>query len=647
MCGFAGFLTSDGMDAEAMSAALAPMIHCLAHRGPDQQGVWTSPDDGVGLGFRRLAIIDLTDEGHQPMKSTSGRFVLTFNGEIYNFGDLRAELRTRGHRFRGRSDTEVILAAFEEWGVKASFPRFNGMFALAVWDTERKVLVLARDRVGIKPLYVYHEPGFISFGSELKALQQGPLFDRALSPSALELYLRYLYVPAPQTIFRNANKLLPGCCVTILSVDQGVPPPEPYWSLADTYASGRQERIRSDGEAVERLEALLLDAVKLRMISDVPLGALLSGGVDSSTVVALMQELSERPVKTYTIGFDDAEFDESTDARSIAQHLGTDHVELRLTGQDALDVIPLLPAMFDEPHADPSQIPTYLVSKLARSEVTVALTGDGGDELFGGYNRYRYGAKTIERLSGMPRLPRHIIGAGVRAVSPERWARAYRTVAALIPGAKAVRLPGDKIRKLGDLLRADTQAEMYRSLMSAWQRPGEVVRGGDGVSDRAAQILARPGPAPLVERMMLADQTTYLPDDLLAKLDRASMAVSLEARVPILDHRIVELSWRLPQRAKIRSGVTKWALRQVLYRRVPRELIERPKTGFSVPIDRWLRGSLREWADELLSPESLKMCELLEPDPILREWEAVKSGSGSGLSVWTVLMFQAWRAEWA
>ncbi len=647
MCGFAGFLTSKGMEEEAMSAALGSMIHCLAHRGPDQEGVWTSPEDGIGLGFRRLAIVDLTEAGDQPMMSASGRFVLAFNGEVYNFGELREQLRARGHRFRGHSDTEVILAAFEEWGVEASFPRFNGMFALAVWDAAQQRLVLARDRLGIKPLYVYHEPGFISFGSELKALQRGPVFDRALSPSALELYLRYLCVPAPQTIFRNASKLLPGCYVAIRSIDQGVPPPTPYWTLEDACADGLQDPIQSDQEAVERLDELLLDAVRRRMISDVPLGALLSGGVDSSTIVALMQELSERPVKTYTIGFAEAEFDESRHAKLVADHLGTDHTELILTGQDALDVIPLLPAMFDEPHADPSQIPTYLVSKLARSDVTVALTGDGGDELFGGYNRYRFGARTLDHLSRVPRLPRRLMSAGVRSVAPETWARAYRTAAALIPGASAHRLPGEKIRKLGNLLRCDTQAEMYRSLMSAWQRPGEVVRRSEMVTDRAVEILAGSRPAPLVERMMLADQTTYLPDDLLAKLDRASMAVSLEARVPILDHRIVELAWKMPHRAKIRSGVTKWALRQVLYRRVPPELIERAKTGFSIPIDQWLRGPLRAWGDALLSPDSLRNCELLEPDPILREWKAVKSGSGSGLSVWAVLMFQAWKAEWA
>ena len=507
---------------------------------------------------------------------------------------------------------------------------------------------LARDRLGIKPLYVYHEPGLISFGSELKALRQGPAFDKELDPSALESYLRYLYVPAPQTIYRRVSKLLPGCHLTIRSADRGFPPPSPYWSLSEAHGQGREDPIRSDQEAVEWLEKLLLDSVKLRMVSDVPLGALLSGGVDSSTVVALMQEVSTRPVKTYTIGFGEAEFDESKDARAIASHLGTDHTELRLTGEDSLAVIPLLPTMFDEPHADPSQIPTYLVSKLARSEVTVALTGDGGDELFGGYNRYRFGARAIHRLSRMPTLPRRLMGRALKAVPTGTLARAYRATASLMPGVSAHRLPEEKIRKVGNLLGADTPAEMYRSLMSAWQRPEQVVRNGDRRLDRADEILSGSGSTPLIRRMMLADQTTYLPDDLLAKVDRASMAVSLEARVPLLDHRVVELSWRMPETAKINAGVTKWALRQVLYRRVPPELVERPKTGFSVPIDEWLRGPLREWADDLLSQQhSLESSELLEPGPILREWEAVKSGKGSGISIWTILMFQAWRSEWA
>lgn len=647
MCGFAGFLTSASMETDAMTAALEPMIQCLAHRGPDRQGVWSSPQSGIALGFRRLAIVDLSEEGDQPMLSASRRYAMTYNGEVYNFGELRSQLEARGHRFRGRSDTEVILAAFEEWGIEASFPRFNGMFALAVWDDERKVLVLARDRLGIKPLYVYHQPGLISFGSELKALHKGPTFDKEIDPSALESYLRYLSVPAPQTIYRHVSKLLPGCHLTIRSAEGGLPPPSPYWSLSEAHLQGQEDPIRSDQEAVELLEELLSDSVRLRMVSDVPLGALLSGGVDSSTVVALMQEASERPVKTYTIGFGEAEYDESKYARVIASHLGTDHTELRLTGEDSLAVIPLLPTMFDEPHADPSQIPTYLVSKLARSEVTVALTGDGGDELFAGYNRYGLGVRTIRRMSRIPTLPRQLMGHALRAVPTGMLARAYRATSSLMPGVSGHRLPGEKIRKMGNLLRADTAAEMYRSLMSAWQSPDRVVRNGDTSLDRADEILSASGSMPLIQRMMLADQMTYLPDDLLSKVDRASMAVSLEARVPILDHRIVELSWRMPTTAKLNAGVTKWALRQVLYRRVPPKLIERPKTGFSVPIEAWLRGPLREWADDFLSAGSLKGCELLEPGPILREWEAVKSGNGSGLSIWTILMFQAWMSEWA
>ena len=646
MCGFAGFLTSESIEGVAMSAALEPMIRSLAHRGPDQEGSWTSPEDGIALGFRRLAILDLTDEGHQPMRSASGQFVLTFNGEIYNFRELRKELEDKGHRFRGRSDTEVILASFEDRGIEDSLVRFNGMFAMAVWDSHRNVLVLARDRLGIKPLYVYREQGFISFGSELKALVEGPTFDKTVDKGALESYLRYLYVPAPATIYSNATKLLPGTFLTIESAKEALGEARSYWSLESACAEAEGSPIASADEAAERLEELLKSSVKLRMIADVPLGALLSGGVDSSTVVALMQEISDQAVKTFTIGFGGGEHDESAHARAIANHLGTDHRELTLTGQDALDIVPRLAMMFDEPHADPSQIPTYLVSELASREVTVALTGDGGDELFAGYNRYLFGVRTIDGLGRIPKMPRRVLESGLSAVSPETWARAYRGVTGLLPGAEAHRLPEQKIRKIIDLLGAETESDMYRSLMSVWQHPNQLIADPVGGPDRADDIVAGEWPRALIDRMMLADQSTYLPDDLLAKVDRASMAVSLEARVPLLDHRIVELSWRMPEDAKIRDGVTKWALREVLYKRVPRELIERPKTGFSVPIDEWLRGPLRAWADDLLSSASLGDSELLEPDAIVPAWEAVKDGRGSGISIWAVLMFQAWKDHW-
>jgi asparagine synthase (glutamine-hydrolysing) len=647
MCGIAGFLTSERMDSNAISAALGPMIDCLAHRGPDQKGTWSSPEFGVGLGFRRLAIVDLSAEGHQPMASASDRYTMIFNGEVYNFGDLRKTLETRGHRISGHSDTAVILASFEEWGVVESLPKFNGMFALAVWDAQEKLLTLARDRLGIKPLFVFHRPGFTSFGSELKALTRAPSFERQLDPSSLESYLRYLYVPAPQTIYKNTIKLLPGCYVQLRSADQDVGEPIPYWSLNDAYHRSQATQITSDQESVELLEELLLDSVRMRMISDVPLGALLSGGIDSSTVVALMQEVSDRPVKTYTIGFGEAEFDESSDARVIAQHLGTDHTELKVNGNDALEVIPQIPTMFDEPLADPSQIPTYLVSKLARRDVTVVLSGDGGDELFAGYNRYRFGVDTINRVRAIPAIPRRLIGSGLGMVSAATLARAVRIAASVVPGMSAPRLLDEKIRKVRHLLPLDSRAEMYRSLMSIWQRPSELVNNMGVVPDRAHGILMGHHPVSLSDRMMLADQTTYLPDDLLAKVDRASMAVSLEARVPILDHRIVELAWRMPPTAKVKGGVTKWALRQVLHKRVPSSLMDRPKIGFTVPIEAWLRGPLRSWADDLLSPDKLGKCDLLRAAPILHEWNALKAGNGSGIAIWTVLMFQAWREEWS
>jgi asparagine synthase (glutamine-hydrolysing) len=646
MCGFAGFLATPASGVRATPAAVDPMIDSMAHRGPDQEGTWASPEDGIALGFRRLAIVDLSEAGHQPMRSATGRFVITFNGEIYNFAEMRKELERKGFRFRGHSDTEVILASFEERGIEESLRRFNGMFAFAVWDTRDRVLVLARDRLGIKPLYVFRKPGFISFGSELKALAAGPVFDSSIDQAALGSYLRYLYVPAPETIYEHATKLLPGTFVTITSARDPVPEPRTYWSLQRAYEDGESHRLQSDGEVVERLEELLVSSVRMRMVADVPLGALLSGGVDSSAIVSIMQEISDRKVKTFTIGFGDDEHDESEKARAISHHLGTDHEELRLTGPEVLEVIPRLVDMFDEPHADPSQIPTYLVSRMTRKHVTVALSGDGGDELFAGYNRYRFGERMITRLEKVPRLPRRLASGVLGSVSPSTWGRAYRGVAAVLPGMDAHRLPEQKIRKVTDMLGVRSEAEMYRSLMSVWQQPERLLKSPCSATDRAMAIIDGGGPRSLLDRMMLADQTTYLPDDLLTKVDRASMAVSLEVRVPLLDHRIVEMAWRTPAEAKIRNGVTKWALREVLYKRVPRELIDRPKTGFSVPIDEWLRGPLKGWADDLLSPASIRGSGVLEPGPIAEAWRAVQQGKGSGGAVWTILMFRAWQDRW-
>jgi asparagine synthase (glutamine-hydrolysing) len=648
MCGFAGLLTTAGLGPDELSAHATHMIAPLVHRGPDDSGVWADAPSGVALGFRRLAILDLSPHGHQPMWSPSRRFVMVFNGELYNFTDLRSELKARGYRFRGRSDTEVILAAFDEWGIEAAVRRFIGMFAIAVWDTSRRELSLLRDRIGKKPLYVYREPGLITFGSELKALMAGPSFDRAIDGEALASYFRYLCVPAPRSIFRSAIKLPAAHILTISDPTLPLPAPRPYWSLHDAMRAGLENPIAgTEAEAVDALDGLITDAVKCRMVSDVPLGALLSGGIDSSLVVATMQAVSNRAVKTYTIGFIEEEFDEAAHAARVAGHLGTDHTELLLTAEDAHSLVPRLPGIFDEPHADPSQLPTLLVSQLARRHVTVALCGDGGDELFGGYNRYIYGARMLPRVDRIPRVLRRRVAAGIATVPAAMWDRVHGLTAAVLPGHMPRQRLGERIHKIGALMSADSMDNMYRSLLSAWQEPADLLGRSAETADSPAPALAAGAAIDLLDRMMLSDQAVYLPDDLLAKVDRASMAVSLEVRAPLLDQRIIEFSWRLPRALKIRGGAGKWILRQVLHRRVPASLVERPKMGFSVPIDGWLRGPLRKWAEPLVSPDALEASGL-DPRPVRLAWGDLQDGRRqNGLALWAVLMFQAWRERWA
>jgi asparagine synthase (glutamine-hydrolysing) len=648
MCGFAGLLTTVGFGRDELAMHVARMIAPLVHRGPDDSGVWADAPTGIALGFRRLAILDLSPSGHQPMWSPSRRFVMVFNGELYNFTELRVELEARGFRFRGRSDTEVILAAFDEWGIEQAVRRFIGMFAIAVWDSARRELSLLRDRIGKKPLYIYREPGLVTFGSELKALVSGPSFDRAIDDEALAAYFRYLYVPAPRSIFRSAVKLLPAHILTISDPALPLPSSRPYWSLHDTMRAGLEHQITgTDGEAVEALDGLMTDAVKCRMVSDVPLGALLSGGIDSSAVVATMQAIANRPVKTYTIGFVEEEFNEAAHAARVAQHLGTDHTGLLLTGEDAHSLVPRLPDVFDEPLADPSQLPTLLVSQLARRHVTVALCGDGGDELFGGYNRYIYGTRMLPRVDRIPKAVRQRVAAGIATVPAGVWDRVHGLAAAVLPASLPRQRLGERIHKIGALMGADSVDTMYRSLLSAWPQPADVLGRSPTAAESEEPALAAGTSTHLLDRMMLADQAAYLPDDLLAKVDRASMAVSLEVRAPLLDQRIVEFSWRLPRALKIRSGAGKWILRQLLYRRVPAGLVERPKMGFSVPIDRWLRGPLRKWAEPLIAPEELEASGL-DPRPVRVAWGDLQDGRRqTGAALWAVLMFQAWRERWA
>jgi asparagine synthase (glutamine-hydrolysing) len=648
MCGLTGLFLSPSRSVSELEGIVRRMADTISHRGPDDSGTWADAEHGIAFGFRRLSIVDLSALGHQPMRSASGRYWLAFNGEVFNHDVLRSELRGCGWHFRGHSDTEVMLAAFERWGVVEAIPRFIGMFAMSIWDSERRSLTLARDRLGKKPMFVYHEPGLLSFGSELKALLAGPVFDRSIDRDAVVAYLRYLYVPAPRTIYRRAAKLLPGHTLTILDPRAPLPEQLPYWSARDAALAGESRPFEGDeAAAIAELETLLTDAVRLRMQADVPVGALLSGGIDSSTIVALMQELSDRKVKTYTIGFREREHDETEPARAVAAHLGTEHTELTLSGDEALALIPRLPTMFDEPVADPSQLPTFLVCQLARREVTVALTGDGGDEVFAGYNRYVQGARLLPRLSAVPRSARAAIGAGLGVFESGSWDAMHRAVSAVVPAARGQRLVGLKVQKLRRLLSLDTQADMYRSLMSAWQDPGAIVPGGRDAPGPFLEGIAAARPRGLPERMMLADQASYLPDDLLAKVDRASMAVSLEARVPILDHRVVEFAWRLPRSLKIRNGQGKWILRQVLHRRVPAELVDRPKIGFSVPTGAWLRGPLRQWGSDLLASRAARDGGLLDLEAARRAWDGFLAlRNEDAAAMWAVMVLLDWQRHW-
>ena len=650
MCGFAGYLSVRSASAEAHEAAVARMIEPIRHRGPDDHGIWVEPAAGLAFGFRRLAIIDLSERGHQPMRSSSGRFMMVFNGEVYNFAELRVALAADGSRFEGHSDSEVMLAAFERWGVAKAIPRFLGMFALAVWDAKERCVHLIRDRFGKKPLYVYSEPGFVSFGSELKSLVAGPAFDKEIDPDALTAYLRYLYVPAPRSIYRRAFKLIPGHILTLYDAALSVPASTPYWSIEEVARRGLSDPFTgSDAEAIAEAERLIGDAVALRMVADVPLGAFLSGGIDSSTVVALMQERSARPVRTFSVGFDEAAYDESAHAAAVAAHLGTEHTRIHLTGDDALRLVPGLPDWFDEPLADPSQLPTFLLCRESRRDVTVAISGDGGDEIFGGYNRYVQGERFLDRAERLGPVGRGAVAGGMGLLSPRSWDRIARALSTVLPGAVRHRGPGEKIHKIRALLLAGTPALRYRSLLSAaFQDPTALVRGGSDRDGGIARAFAADLKSGALERMMLADQLEYLPDDLLAKVDRVSMAVSLEVRVPLLDHRVAEFAWTLPRHFKVRGGETKWLLRQLLYKRVPRAMVDRAKMGFSVPIDGWLRGPLRGWAEDLLSPDALASSAMLEVSAVRQRWEEFLRGDGrvSGLGIWALVNFQAWYRRW-
>jgi asparagine synthase (glutamine-hydrolysing) len=644
MCGIVGFLSTGGAEERTLAGHAQRMSDCLAHRGPDDSGTWVDGDAGVGLGHRRLSIIDLSPMGHQPMISHCGRYVMVFNGETYNYLDIRRELEASGSapRWRGSSDTEVILAALSCWGIARTLQSMTGMFALAIWDRASRILHIARDRLGEKPLYYGWLGGTFLFGSELKALRVHPRWKGQVDPGALSLFLRQGYVPGPYSIYTGIRKLTPG---TFLSVERdGSERETTFWSAREVAERGVAEPFAgSEAEATVALERLLSQAVGRQMIADVPLGAFLSGGVDSSTVVALMQAQSSRPVKTFTIGFREVGHNEAEHAKSVAVHLGTEHSELYVTPAEARETIPLLPRLYDEPFADPSQIPTFLVAQLARQKVTVSLSGDGGDELFGGYNRHFLARDLWRRVGWIPASARALAGGLITKASPTHWDSVLEPASRLWPGRLRYPNPGEKLHKLASLLTAGDPDQVYRGLTSHWDNPSSVVVRG---SEPPTAITDRSGWARLTDftqRMMFLDLVSYLPDDILVKVDRAAMGVSLETRVPLLDHEVVEFAWRIPLGMKIRAGQGKWLLRQVLYKHVPPSLIERPKSGFNVPIGEWIRGPLRDWAESLLSEPRLRREGFFHPAPIRQRWKQHLAGQRDWQqSLWNVLMFQAW-----
>lgn len=652
MCGIAGFI--DQQSGFNSQGALLRMAGSISHRGPDDCGVWHDHRFGVGLAHTRLSILDLSVEGNQPMISSSGRYTLVFNGEIYNHLEVREFLSSEDNRveilrWRGHSDTETLLAAFEAWGITKTLQMSVGMFAFAVWDNLERTITLGRDRMGEKPLYYGWQDGIFLFGSELKALRAHPRFENKINRNAIALQLKYSYIPAPYSIYLGVNKLMPG---TTLTISYGASPAsgfelKSYWSLLESRSlSFDSKYFGRDIDRISQLHSLCLKSIKQQMVADVPLGAFLSGGIDSSAVVAMMQAQSVRPISTFTIGFSESIYNEANHAREVARYLGTNHTELYVTPLQALDVIPKLPSLYDEPFSDSSQIPTYLVSMLAQRHVKVSLSGDGGDELFGGYNRYLFTTSIWRKISHYPPRLRKACARLICKIPPQRWNIIFNSIDYLLFSRFQFNNPGDKLHKLSGILGASSVKEIYLSLISHWEDSLDIVLGSEDVPTIFNDSTGWSRTELSENKMMYLDMASYLPDDILVKVDRAAMGVGLETRVPLLDHRIVEFSQSIPLSMKIRNGQGKWILRKVLELYVPSNLIDRPKMGFGVPISEWLRGPLRHWAEDLLSESRLKREGYLAPSPIRKKWAEHQSGKRNWqYHLWDVLMFQAWVAE--
>jgi asparagine synthase (glutamine-hydrolysing) len=643
MCGFAGFI-SQHCNATGSSDNARRMAAALAHRGPDDEGVWTDDGAGVALAHRRLSIVDLSLTGHQPMHSACGRWVITFNGEIYNFAELRDILMRQGKapQWRGHSDTEVLLAGIAAWGVPATLERSIGMFAFAVWDRQKRTMWLARDRLGEKPLYYGLANGTFLFGSDFAALSRHPSWSGDIDRYAVALLMRHGHVPAPYAIYSGFHKLEPAAYLAVDVAGQARERGR-YWNAGNMALAGERNPITmGPAEAVAEVERQLRRSLKGQMVADVPLGAFLSGGIDSSAVVAVMQAMSGKPVKTFTVGFTERGYDEASHARVVAKHLGTDHHELTLTEADTLEMVPRLAHVYSEPFADASQIPMLLVSRMARQHVTVALSGDGGDELFSGYNRYQLAGRFWPALQATPRPVRQAVAKLVQALPYRSLERAARWSGSALPEGLRPRNLDAKILKVADILASRSIDDAYDQLVSHW-RDDSIVLCSDAPADDGTASVIAPDFASPIHRMMYRDLTGYLHDDVLTKVDRATMAYGLEARVPLLDHRLVEFTWRLPLSILRNEGRSKWPLRQILFKYVPRELVERPKMGFAVPIDTWLRGPLRDWAETLLAPRRLRHDGILDPRKVEAAWRAHLSGSANlQQKLWNVLMFQAW-----